>query len=307
MKRQLSLFAGILLLPIILSCQTSAQNKFDSNQLVQSIRFLASDSLQGRRTGSVGNKIAGAFIEQAFQKIKLQPFGDSFRHDFTFKSRRDSTKSFEGVNFVGYLKGKTQSDSFIVVTAHYDHLGVRDSLIYNGADDNASGVGAVLAAAEYFNRRQPMHSIIFVAFDAEEIGLQGARAFVANPPVKRENIVLNINLDMVSRNDKKELYACGATQYPQLKPYVERAAAKNTEINLLFGHDTNDGKPGDNWTFASDHGPFHSAKIPFIYFGVEDHPDYHKPSDDFEKIEIAFYVDVVNFIIDAIGEFDRGM
>lgn len=299
---------ALFLTTLFLSKPAIAQEKFDTGQLVNDLRFLSLDSLQGRKTGSPGNRIAQDYILHRFEENKLLKFGEGYKHTFGFINVKEDNKHYDdAANIFGYLIGKSQPEKFIVVSAHYDHLGVKNGMIYNGADDNASGVTAVLAASRYFKQHQPEHSIIFVAFDAEEMGLQGAKAFVANPPVELEKIVLNINLDMVSRNAKKELFACGTSHYPQLKPFVERAAKNNTKINVLFGHDTPSQNPTDNWTFASDHGPFHQAKIPFIYFGVEDHPDYHKPTDDFENIEVAFFVDVVNYIIDAIGEFDRGM
>jgi Zn-dependent M28 family amino/carboxypeptidase len=296
-----------LLTTLLLINPAIAQEKFDAEQLVTDLRFLSSDSLQGRKTGSPGNKIAQDYILRRYAENKLLKFGESYKHTFGFVNVKEENKRYDdAVNIFGYLPGKSQPEKFMVVSAHYDHLGVKNGLIHNGADDNASGVTAVLAASSYFKQHQPEHSIIFVAFGAEEMGLQGAKAFVANPPVELEKIVLNINLDMVSRNAKKELFACGTSHYPQLKPFVE-CAAKDAKIKLRFGHDTPDKAAGDDWTFSSDHGPFHQAKIPFIYFGVEDHRDYHKPTDDFENIEIAFFVDVVNFIIDAIGELDRGL
>lgn len=280
-----------------------AQDKFDAAQLAEHVRFLASDSLQGRKTGTPGNQIAREYIEAAFAKLALEPFGGSYQQPFIFENRREQGKQYEGVNLLGRLKGQSETAKYIVVSAHYDHLGVRNGEIYNGADDNASGVGALLAAASYFRKNVPQHTLIFAAFDAEEMGLQGAKAFVADPPVAIDSIVLNVNLDMVSRGDKNELYVAGTSHYPALKPFVE-AAAKQAKIEVRYGHDTKGEQSGYDWTFASDHGPFHRAEIPFIYFGVEDHPDYHKPTDDFEKIDMAFFVEAVNFIIDAIAELD---
>jgi Zn-dependent M28 family amino/carboxypeptidase len=194
-----------------------------------------------------------------------------------------------------------------VVTAHYDHLGVgrpdeRGDSIYNGADDNAAGAAALAAIAGYLREHPPAHSVIFVAFDAEEMGLQGARAFVAEPPVPLDAIAINLNMDMISRNDRNELYAVGTYHYPFLKPYVERVAARSG-ISLLMGHDSGEVRSED-WTSASDHGAFHARGIPFLYFGVEDHPDYHKPSDEFERIQPEFYQMAVETILDLLLELD---
>ena len=193
------------------------------------------------------------------------------------------------------------SDSVIVISAHYDHLGVRDSLIFNGADDNASGTSGLLAMADYFTREKPNHTLVFAAFDAEEGGLNGARAFVQDS-VFLEKVVLNINMDMIAQNDKNELYAVGTYHYPELKPVLE--TIETGEISLLFGHD----RPEDgnqDWTFASDHGPFHRAGIPFIYFGVEDHEHYHRPTDTFETIPQEFYKQSVQVILNAVLALDK--
>jgi Zn-dependent M28 family amino/carboxypeptidase len=146
--------------------------------------------------------------------------------------------------------------------------------------------------------------MIFVAFDAEEKGLQGARHFVANLSVAKGAILLNVNMDMLSRSDKGELYAAGAFHYPQFKPALE-AVQKVAKVKLLLGHDRPE-LVRDDWTGQSDHAAFHRAGIPFIYFGVEDHKDYHKPTDDFANIQPEFYVRAVETVIGAIREFDRG-
>lgn len=159
--------------------------------------------------------------------------------------------------------------------------------------------------AQYFTKHKPSHSLIFAAFDGEEIGLQGSRYFVANLPVKKEQIALNINMDMISRNDKNELYAVGTFHYPQLKTTLEKVQ-KDAKVKLLLGHD--DPKLGrDDWTFQSDQGAFQREKIPFIYFGVEDHKDYHQPTDDFENINQEFYVHAVETIIEAVKGFDKDL
>jgi Zn-dependent M28 family amino/carboxypeptidase len=192
-----------------------------------------------------------------------------------------------------------------VLSAHFDHLGIRDGVMYPGADDNASGVAVMLGIAEYCKKTPFTHTVIFAAFDAEELGLQGAQAFVATPPVPLDRIALNINLDMVSRNDKRELFASGTYQWPQLKAPLE-AVAKRAPITLLFGHDKPMAIAGgvEDWTNQSDHGPFNSAKIPFVYFGVEDHADYHKPTDTADKIDRGFFVDVAETILDGVLALD---
>ncbi len=204
---------------------------------------------------------------------------------------------------MGLVRGRSRPDRFIVVTAHYDHVGVRDGVIFNGADDNASGTAALLALAEALRREPPEHSIIIAALDAEESSLRGARAFLADPPAPRVSIVANLNMDMLARGDKGELWVAGTHHYRQLLPLVERVAQR-APVKLRIGHDR-PGVPGeDDWTTLSDHGPFHAAGIPFLYLGVEDHADYHKPTDDAERIAPEFYANAVVTALDVLRELD---
>jgi Zn-dependent M28 family amino/carboxypeptidase len=136
--------------------------------------------------------------------------------------------------------------------------------------------------------------------------LRGAREFVREPPVPSANIAVNVNMDMIGRNDKNELYASGAHHYPFLRTFLDSVAARST-IQLRFGHDNPAGPRGDDWTTQSDHGAFHSAGIPYIYFGVEDHVDYHRPTDDSDRLMPAFYAGAINTVLDAIRTFDRNL
>ncbi len=277
-------------------------SSISSERLLKDIEFLSSDAMRGRVSGSPEIIKAREFIADRFKSVGLEQFGSGYLQEFSFTRRRSGEK-IAGANVVGYIKGKKYPEKYIVVTAHYDHVGVQNGEIYNGADDNASGTAALLALAERFKKERPRHSIIFAAFDAEEQGLQGSRYFVANLPVKKESIVVNVNMDMLGRNDKGELYAAGAFHYPQLRPVLEKVQ-KSAKVKVLLGHD--DPKLGrDDWTGQSDHGSFHKAGIPFIYFGVEDHEDYHRPTDDFERIQPDFYVKAVETVLSTLHLFDR--
>ncbi|HEX7119306.1 MAG TPA: M28 family peptidase [Longimicrobiales bacterium] len=319
MMRRLALIPllAALALPAPVGCQEAPvarpggaddAARIDAARLLDDVRFLSSDALAGRRVGSAGNARAREHILAAFRRIGLEPAADGFTRAFQFTGRRDSV-AYRGVNVVGRVRGTTHPDRYIIVTAHYDHVGIgapdaAGDSIYNGADDNASGTAALLALAAHFQAHRPAHSMIFAALDAEEMGLQGARAFVRNPPVPLEAIILNVNLDMVGRNANRELYVAGTHHYPFLKPAVERIA-RHAPIRLLTGHDRPDLPSGQDWTRASDHGAFHAAKIPFLYFGVEDHPDYHRPSDEFDGIQPDFFADAVETVLAVILELDR--
>ena len=194
------------------------------------------------------------------------------------------------------------------MTAHYDHLGVRGGRVFPGADDNASGVAALIAVAQYIAAHRPRHPMIVAALDAEELGLEGAKAFLRAPPVPRAAIGLNINFDMVSRSDRNEIYAAGTYHYPWTKPIIDEVQ-RQSAVKILFGHDRpkTSGTAEDDWTMQSDHGAFHQAQLPFVYFGVEDHPDYHQPTDTADRIDPAFFSRVVEMLIDAVVTFDQRM
>ncbi len=268
---------------------------------LEHIRILAADSLQGRETGTQGNRMAMEYIEKQFHAAGLSPTGSGFRHPFVFTA---GGEKMHATNLIGMIKGKRPNAGVIVISAHFDHIGVRNGAIHNGADDNASGVAGLLAAAHWFRKHPPNNTLIFAAFDAEEKDLRGALAFLKNPPVPRSRIKLNINLDMISRSSKGELYASGTAHYPWLKPVIA-AVPRPDSLHVLFGHDTPEHGAHNDWTLASDHGVFHQAGIPFIYFGVEDHEDYHKPGDDFSKIDRRFFIDATAFIIRAIQALDQ--
>jgi len=262
------------------------------------LRIISADSMEGRETGTPGNEKARAYLLSRLKEMRISPLGNSFVQTFHFETKRNNAT---GSNILCLIKGET--DDYFVVSAHYDHLGVKNGEIYNGADDNASGTCALLAIAEFYRNNPPHHNLILAFFDAEEEGLQGAKAFVKENTLP---ISLNLNLDMVSRNDENEIYAAGITQNPTLKPYIENAAREINGVKILYGHDL-PGSGGNDWSNSSDHGPFKEAGIPFVYFGVEDHPDYHKPSDDANKVDQGFYTSVVNLLIRVLHQLDQGL
>jgi hypothetical protein len=297
MKRNL-VFAVVLSLFIVVP-GTAQRLVLDTKQLLRDVQVLAADSMEGRLSGSQGNRMAQDYITSRFKEIGLQTYHDSYRHTFALDSRGVKVK--DAANLIGYIPGKT--DKAIVITAHYDHVGIREGAVYNGADDNASGVAALFAAATYFKKHKPYHTLVFAALDAEELGLRGADALLENPPLPLQNMLLNVNMDMLSINLKGELYASGTYHYPALIPYLEQVAAR-PQAKLLLGHDRPEQGEND-WTKQSDHFQFHKRGIPFIYFGVEDHPHYHKPSDTFSNINPVFYPDAAALVIDFILAIDK--
>jgi Predicted aminopeptidases len=280
---------------VVSSAVTSTS--IDSANLVHHLAYLSSAQMEGRKTATPGNRLAREYIIRVFDSLKLQKLNNSYVQAFPFGS--DS-----GYNVMGYIKGSQYTDSCIVISAHYDHLGVRNGVIYYGADDNASGTAALLAMAGYFTSHPPLHSMLFVAFDAEEQGLIGSRHFVGNSPLPLSSITFNLNMDMVSRNDNNEIYASGTFHYPFLKAYVDSIQAI-TPVHLAFGHDDAAQGGSQDWTSQSDHFAFHQHQIPYLYFGVEDHADYHQPGDTFDKVDKSFYYRVCRALTAVVALIDR--
>jgi len=257
--------------------------------VLDDIQQLSAAQMQGRKTGSAGAELARQFIVARFAQLQLAGFdygtGNIYQQEFTYS--RWPEKS--GINVLSWRQGCTYPGQYIVVTAHYDHLGKQGRKIFHGADDNASGVAAMLELAARLSGGCPAYSYIFLATDAEEGGLHGSKAFVAAPPVPVENIVLNLNLDMISRADRRgKLYLTGARSYPALTAQLEKDFSK-----LQFLHHRGPGRmarnnPRYDWPNASDHGPFYRAGIPYLFFGGQEHPHYHTPDDTWQRIEPEF-------------------
>ncbi len=275
----------------------------DRNILLRDLQVLSADDMQGRQVDTAGGAKARAYIVDRFTAVGVEPIGGSYEMPFAFTT---GTLERRGVNVVGRITGVRQGNRYIVVSAHYDHLGVRGGQVYNGADDNASGTAALISLARYFSTHKPQHSLILAAFDAEEAGLRGSRAFVANPPVPLSAIVVNVNVDMVGRDVNNKLYAAGTFLNPFLKPYLQRVAAA-APLTLLLGHDDPNNRALDDWTRDSDHWAFQMAGIPAIYLGEENYEQHHKVTDDYETIIPDFFVAASETAVRVVEEFDRNL
>ncbi|HEY3933638.1 MAG TPA: M28 family peptidase [Gemmatimonadales bacterium] len=282
----------------------------DSSTMLNDLTRLADDSMQGRRVGTTGNFKARDFIAARFDALGLDRIPPGRIQPFTAPTRRGTISGF---NVVGLIAGSASPNEYIVVSAHFDHIGRVEpgaqcrptgaDSICNGADDNASGTAALLALARLFEQERPRHSIAFVAFDAEESGDVGSHAWMASPPMPVDQMLIDVNMDMVGRNVHNELYAAGPTKYPKLRPLVE-ATIGCSAIKLTIGHDGPGAPGGDDWTNQSDQGAFNDRGIPFVYFGEEDHPDYHRATDHADRIMPAFYTGAVRDVADFIRRID---
>ena len=308
---------GIVLIGGMAACSpTTSSNDADSPQYfsaapaLELFEALSSDELQGRQAGSAESAVARSMIIERLEALGVEPVGSSFEHPFKYGPFRAPETGVagapdkDGVNVIGFIPGSETSDVAMVISAHYDHLGVRDGEIYNGADDNASGVVGALAIAEHFSKSAPAHDVHFVFFDAEEDGFGGARDFITGPPIPLERVALNLNFDMVSRGDNGILWASGTHHWPDMVPMVN-AVAETAPVTVQLGFDQGDGR--EDWTLLSDHAVFFRSGIPHIYFGVEDHPDYHKPSDDFENVDQDWFLKSVDTLIMMSEAMDENL
>lgn len=300
---------GIIIL-VLASFSGSFAQAIDENKLLRHLEYLSSDTLEGRKPLSKGSIMAQNYILKELNSLELvEPLYPEFIQKFSFEDRRSKKMVTDARNIVAFIPG-VASKKVIVVTAHYDHVGIgrpnaSGDSIYNGADDNASGTAALLVLAEYFSQNRPQHGILFAALDAEEMGLQGAKALVNDFPYPLEQIVLNVNMDMLSRSEAKEVYVSGTHYYPQFKTILEKIPSEPGST-LRYGHDI-PGTGAEDWTRSSDHGAFFEKKVPHLYFGVEDHVDYHQPSDSFAGIHPAFYQATVRLILKSLLALDTAL
>lgn len=284
----------------------------DRDSLLADVRELASEKYAGRRVDSEGGRLAADYLVGRLQALGITPLLPGYRQPFSFQRKRIRqfwTGGIEthGVNLLGVIRGSAQPEHYLVVSAHYDHLGERGGKIFPGADDNASGVATLLAAAAHFKAHPPAHSIVFALFDGEETGMAGARHFVDSDVLPMARVRLNLNFDMLSRSSDRVLFATGTWQHPNLKTLIDPLRAQ-APVLLLYGHDQP--RPfwdSEDWVHASDHGRFHDAGVPFLYLGVPDHADYHRPGDTFAAIDADFFVDCAGFALSLIAAVDAGL
>jgi len=296
--RQLSLVVAALVAAgcAHLGSAEPAPATVDADRLMADVRVLAADDMEGRAFGQPGGDRARDHVAAAFAQAGLEPLEGGWLRPFT-------ARGIAGENVVGVVRGQTVPDQWIVVTAHYDHEPVEAGEIFNGADDNASGTAALIELARLLRDHPPRHSVMFVALDGEEAGLLGARAFVADPPVPLDAMVLNINLDMVSRGDNGILWVVGTRLYPDLIPVID-SLPQQPGVERRFGYDDPAVRGRNNWVNLSDQAAFHARGVPFIFFSVDDHADYHRPTDDADRINIDWYRGAVQTAWETLSAVD---
>jgi len=306
---------------LVFSCSTN-QNTPDNilhevspNQeyLLNTFKDLSSNDFQGRKVGTIGNFKAQIYIKNALIKLQIPPFVKRYFHPFV-KYKTFST--ITGTNVIAKVEGTTYKNEYIVLTAHFDHLGARGNTIYNGADDNASGTAALLALAKKIKQSPLKHSVIFIFTDGEESGLLGSKAFINQQKQFLEHIKVNINLDMIAGSMQTTTLHYIEKRLKKILPlssYKDFKNKKNTSTIRVkrgfqqFGKSKLMGGGKINYVNASDHSPFNRAKIPFVYFGVGTHVNYHTKNDDFAHANLKFYLRSYCYISNQIMFIDRSI
>lgn len=283
---------------------------FSEKAVKKHVSYLASDELEGRGTGTEGEKKAAAYIAKQFKKAGLSPKGtDGWYHTFTFKKSSDphgmnhDGPAVNSQNVVGYLDNGAAYT--IVIGAHYDHLGLgydHNSLdanpegkIHNGADDNASGVAGVIEMARYYakNKVKEPHNFLFICFSGEELGLVGSKKYTETPTIDLTKVSFMVNMDMIGRlNENNKLVIGGVGTSPLFVPTLD---AVKTDIAI---------KKDSAGVGPSDHTSFYLKGIPVLFAFTGQHGDYHKPSDDADKLNYSGEVRIFNLLTAVIQQLE---
>jgi Zn-dependent M28 family amino/carboxypeptidase len=281
--------------------------------LKEDVEFLSSDALEGRQTSTKGEEEAAKYIAKRFKDLKLQEKGtNGYLQTFSFKPKTDphsevvfttmaEDSTITGTNVLGYIDNNAENT--IVIGAHYDHLGFGgdgslfrgdEKAIHNGADDNASGVAVMLDLAKKLQKTNTNNNYLFIAFSGEEMGLLGSNYFVKNPTFDIKKVNYMINMDMVGRlkqDSTLAVYGVGTSTR-----FKQTLKANNDKFKLV---------ENESGVGPSDHTSFYLSDIPVLHFFTGQHEDYHKPSDDFEKLNYEGMNTISNYIFAVISDLNN--
>ena len=298
----------LIFLVAFISCKTDINQE---NRIKEDVTFLASDALEGRQTGTDGEKKTANYIANRFKELGLETKGtEGYLQPFTFKPKtnpHDEVKfdvngdgTITGNNVIGFIDNKAENT--IIIGAHFDHLGFggegslyRDSIkaVHNGADDNASGVSVLLNLAAKLKEKNTNNNYLFMAFSGEEMGLLGSNYFVKNPTIETKKVSYMINMDMVGRMKKDSTLAVYGTG---TSPIFKQVLKSHNDNFKLIQQESGVG--------PSDHTSFYLADIPVLHFFTGQHEDYHKPGDDSEKLNYDGMYLISDYIFNIITDLD---
>ncbi|TYA55730.1 M28 family peptidase [Formosa maritima] len=272
-------------------------NTITSEELSNHLFKYASKEFNGRKTGELGQKKAAEFLKNYYisQEI-ISPIKDSVYYQTIPKSYFYDETINASENVLAYIKGNEKPEEVVIISAHYDHLGVKDSLIYYGADDDGSGTVALMEIAQAFKLAKdkgygPKRSVLFLHLTAEEIGLEGSRFYTENPIFPLQETMANLNIDMIGRIDKiheeknqeKYIYLIGADRLSK-ELHILSEKTNKAFINLELDYKYNDLNDKNHYYSRSDHYNFAQYNIPVIFYFNGEHEDYHEPTDTPDKI-----------------------
>ena len=274
---------------------TEYANTITSSELKEALYTFASDEMEGRATGTKGQKKAAEFLRNKYKEFGIpSPQGIDYFQSIPKSFFKGAAQDSE--NVLAYIEGMTYPDEVVVLSAHYDHIGMEgDGTIFNGADDDASGTMGLLQIAEAFAKAKkdgkgPKRSILFLHVTGEEIGLYGSRYYTENPIYPLENTVVDLNVDMIGRIDDAHkdkpnyIYLIGSDRLSlelhQLSEEVNKKYSK-FDLNYKFNRKTDPNR----FYYRSDHYNFAKNNVPIIFYFNGVHADYHKETDTPDKIE----------------------
>ena len=298
-------FVGACVGLMALAGRLAAQNLVEPPRLLDDIKFLTEDWLQGRATGSPGADSAATYLARRFSEVGLQPAAGGWFQSFTIGRDapllRTGKGGLVGKNVIGILPGRDPvlRNQTVILGAHYDHLGLGgfgsldpDSVgrVHNGADDNASGIAGLIQVAARLAASPPARTVVFIAFSGEELGLLGSAHYVKEPIYPLDGTLAMINLDMVGRLRAGRLIVYGAKTAKEFPALLD-------SLNWYAGLDIK--AQGDGYG-PSDQSSFYAAKRPVLHLFTDLHEDYHRTTDDWPKINLDGLKRVADFALGLV-------
>ncbi|MCK9625505.1 MAG: M28 family peptidase [Bacteroidales bacterium] len=301
------IFLAVILAPLFAQNTVMIEQMVYQKKQEQILSYLADDMTQGRASGTNGKQLAEQFIISQFKKYGLKPYNWNYTQSFKYDSIAIR-------NVIGFIPAVGKSDEFVILSAHYDHIGILHGNIYNGADDNASGVTAMLNIAEMFATMKiigkgPLKNIIFVAFDGKELSMSGSEYFVKNLTIPKTNIACAINLDMLGTdlvppgNNPEYLIVLGNERLKKsYRGLIEKCKSKSN-INLDIDYTFYGSKDFTKLFYTmSDQYSFAKSGIPAILFTSAFHDYTYKPGDDIDIINFPILIKRTLLIFNFINE-----
>jgi Zn-dependent M28 family amino/carboxypeptidase len=302
--------ASVFIVFLLVSCSSTKKISYENltqkyissiseNSLKTNLTIIASDEMEGRETGSEGQKKAGRYIIEQYIKAGISfPKGATSYYQTVpaaFLNAKRNENLPDSENIWAYIEGTDLKDEIVVVSAHYDHVGIKNGEVFNGADDDGSGTVALIEIAKAFQKAKnegngPRRSILILHVTGEEHGLHGSRYYSENPLFSLKNTVADVNIDMIGRRDELHkdnnnyVYVIGSDYLSsELYAICENVNQKYIGLNLDYKY--NDKKDKNRFYYRSDHYNFAKNGIPSVFFFNGTHADYHKASDEVDKIE----------------------